>query len=62
MTLSGALADDKTLFETGILAFHPDDERGRNVLFLDRVRATPPLASREGTVSDVLVGRWNKQQ
>lgn len=53
MTLSGALAEDRSLFETGFLAIHPKDARGRNVLFIDRIRAVPPLASRNASVSAV---------
>ena len=51
MTLTGALGNDLPLFESGLIAVHPVDESGRTVLFVDRIRAIPPLASRDATVS-----------
>lgn len=59
MTLSGALADDKQLFESGLIAVHSRDNNGRTVLFVDRIRAIPPLATRDATVSEFGCVRFN---
>ncbi len=50
MTLSGAIADDKELFESGFVAIHQKDENGRTVLFIDRIRVVPPSATRDPAV------------
>jgi hypothetical protein len=54
MSLTGAMAQDKDLFESGFIAVHPNDENGRTVVFVDRIRATPPFATRDATVSEIL--------
>jgi hypothetical protein len=51
LTLSGALREDLEIIESGILAILPNDAKGRGVLFLDRIRAVPPLATRDAVVS-----------
>lgn len=51
MTLLGAMAEDRKLFESGLVAVHPKDDKGRVVLFFDRIRAIKPLASRDEAVS-----------
>lgn len=56
MSLTGAMAQDKDLFESGFIAVHPNDENGRTVVFVDRIRAIPPFATRDATVSDEILG------
>jgi hypothetical protein len=51
LTLGGALAQDAEVIETGIFAILRNDQKGRGVLFFDRIRAIPPLAPREAVVS-----------
>jgi hypothetical protein len=55
LTLTGALAQDAEVIETGIFAILRNDQKGRGVLFFDRIRAIPPLAPREAVVSAVVV-------
>jgi hypothetical protein len=50
-TNNGALRDDVEIVQAGLLAIHPPDEKGRGVLFFDRIRAIPPLAERDAAVS-----------
>jgi hypothetical protein len=51
MTLNGAMKEDCRVIQSGILSILPNDAHGRAVLFFDRIRAIPPLASRESVVS-----------
>ena len=53
MSLTGAMAQDKDLFESGFIAVHPNDDNGRTVIFVDRIRAIPPFATRDETVSTI---------
>jgi hypothetical protein len=46
----GALAEEYEIIETGIFAILPKDQKGRGVLFFDRIRAIPPLAPRDAVV------------
>jgi hypothetical protein len=52
MTLdhNGALADDRKLLDSGFLSVHPNDERGRTVLAIDRIKVVPPFATRDAAV------------
>ena len=50
LTLQGAFCDDHALIESGILSIMPHDTFGRGVLFFDRIRAIPPLATRQAMV------------
>ena len=36
--------------ESGILVILPNDERGRGVLCMDRIRAVPPIAPRDAVL------------
>jgi len=56
MNLSGAMDEDRELFESGLVAIHPKDDFGRVVLFVDRIRAILPLATRDATVSSLHIG------
>lgn len=56
LTLKGALAEESELIENGIFAILPKDQKGRGVLFFDRIRATPTLAHRDAIVSIVVFG------
>jgi hypothetical protein len=50
------LAQDVEVIEAGIYQILPKDQKGRGVLFFDRIRAIPPLASsREAVVSIMVV-------
>ena len=51
MSLYGALSNEHELIETGIFGILPNDQQGRGVLFFDRIRAIPPIASRDQVVS-----------
>jgi len=51
----GALGDEINLLESGFLAVHSKDERGRTVLCIDRIKATPPFATRDAAVSTFVV-------
>jgi hypothetical protein len=44
--------EDLSIVEKGIVGVLPNDEHGRGVLYYDRIRAVPPLASRDGVVGD----------
>jgi hypothetical protein len=55
LTMTGALAQDVEVIAAGIYQILPKDQKGRGVLFLDRIRAIPPLASREAVVSIMVV-------
>ena len=56
LTMTGALAQDVEVIEAGIYAILPKDQKGRRgVLFLDRIRAIPPLAPREAVVSIIVI-------
>lgn len=50
MSMTGAMAQDKDLFESGFIAIHHNDDHGRTVLFIDRVRAIPSFATRDATL------------
>lgn len=52
MSMTGAMAQDRDLFESGFIAVHHYDDHGRTVLFIDRVRAVPSFATRDATVSE----------
>jgi hypothetical protein len=53
MTMASALREeDLRIIESDIIAILPNDEHGRGVLYYDRIRAVPPLASRNGVVGD----------
>ena len=47
MTMHGALVKDDYLMSLGIIYLRPSDRFGRSILFLDRTRFTPRVASRE---------------
>jgi hypothetical protein len=51
MADGGALREeDFSIVEKDIVGILPNDEHGRGVLYYDRIRAVPPLASRDGVV------------
>ena len=50
LTLMGAMAEDIEILETGIFSILPKDKKGRGVLVFDRIRAIPPLATRDSVV------------
>ena len=47
MTLQGAVADEVSLMELGLVFFLPQDAHGRAVLYLDRTRFTQRVATRD---------------
>ena len=51
----GALGNDIKLLESGFLTVHGKDERGRTVFCIDRIKATPPFATRDAAVSNFVV-------
>jgi hypothetical protein len=51
MAMAGALREeDLIIVEKDIVGVLPNDEHKRGVLYYDRIRAVPPLASRDGVV------------
>jgi len=52
MTLDGAMAEDMETFQKGILTLQSEDKNGRKVYFVDRIRCTRAVASRESIVSN----------
>jgi hypothetical protein len=50
MTLAGAMLDDLEALQKGFVVMLPQDEKGRGVLFYDRIRAIPSVASRDSVV------------
>ena len=46
MTLDGAMHDDQEIIEKGIIQILPDDDHGRAVFFMDRIRMCEPHATR----------------
>jgi hypothetical protein len=51
MTLEGAMSEDLESLDKQIAAILPDDEHGRPVWFVDRIRAVPQEVSRQSLVS-----------
>ena len=53
MVMAGALREEGLIIvQKDIVGVLPNDEHGRGVLYYDRIRAVPPLASRNGVVGD----------
>jgi hypothetical protein len=50
MTLHGAMAEDLDAFRTGVFQILPNDEKGRAVLFFDRIRAVRSIISRDALI------------
>jgi hypothetical protein len=51
MTLDAAMAEDISTLQKGFFTVLPNDRAGRAVIFFDRIRAIPAVASREAVVS-----------
>jgi hypothetical protein len=51
MTLEAAMAEDVSTLHKGFFTVLPKDRAGRAVIFFDRIRAIPTVASREAVVS-----------
>jgi hypothetical protein len=50
MTLDAAMAEDVCTLQKGFFTVLPNDRAGRAVIFFDRIRAMPTVASREAVV------------
>ena len=50
LSMEGTLGSDVAIVESGILVILPNDERGRGVLCMDRIRAVPPIAPRDAVL------------